>query len=481
MGEPMIQQTTRQQASISRRLVRAFALATTFVLIAGATSATSPISASSNDTWPQFRGTQASGLAADQEPPTSWNVETGDNVAWKIAIPGLSHSSPIVWSHGDRTTVYVTSAVSKQADASFKHGLYGEGTASDDRSQHRFVLVAVDAQSGEVQWETTLHRGVPLEKRHIKATYANQTPATNGEVIVAFFGSEGLYGVDMEGRILWKAEVGHLDVGAYDAPTYEWGSASSPIIYKDLAIVQCDTQGEDFVLAVDLKTGKQRWRTARDEQPSWGTPTAFPATADHPAVLVANGSNFIVGYDPETGLERWRLGGSSNITTPTPIAAGDDLMVIASGRRPNKPIYVVKRGAKGDLTLPEGKTSSESVVWSSTGKGPYMPTPVVVGERLFVLQNQGILDAYTLSAGEEVYRQRLRHQGGGFSGSPVVAGEMMYLPGEDGDVFVVQTAGEYREIAVNAIGERLMSTPAIANDTLFVKGERHLFAFRKSE
>ena len=434
-----------------------------------------------SQSWPQFRGLQATGLAKDQTPPTTWDTETGTNLSWKTAIPGLSHSSPVVWNHETGTTVYVTTAVGEQSDASFKHGLYGSGDASGDRTKHRFMVMALNAKDGSILWQTTVQHGVPQEKRHIKATYANQTPATNGKVIVAFFGSEGLYGLDIKGNVLWRADVGRLDVGAYDAPTYEWGSASSPIIFEDLAIVQCDTQGKDFLLAVDLATGKERWRTPRQEQPSWGTPTALPATSKHPAVLVANGSTFIIGYNPSSGKELWRLGGSSNITAPTPFAAGDDLIVVASGRRPSKPIYVLQRGATGDLTLADGESSSEHIVWSSTGKGPYMPTPVALGNRLFVLQNQGILDAYELSTGKELFRERLRHQGGGFSGSPVIAGDTLYLPSEDGEIFVVRAGDEYQEVAINSIGERLMSTPAIANDTLFVKGEHHLFAFAQIE
>jgi outer membrane protein assembly factor BamB len=419
--------------------------------------------------WPGFRGPSASGVADGTKLPDRWNGVTNENVEWKIPVPGLGHSSPIVW--GDR--VYLTTAVSSQPGATFKPGLYGEGTASEDRSPHRWVLMAFDRRSGAIVWERTAYEGTPREKRHIKATYANATPVTDGRIVVAFFGSQGLYAFDMNGRPLWKKDLGVLNTGAYDLPEYEWGTASSPIIYKDLVIVQCDTQGESFVLAASAKTGETIWKTARKELPSWGTPTVVVPATGRPE-LVTNASNFVRGYDPATGEELWRVGGSSKITAPTPIAA-DNLIVVASGRAPERPIFVIRPGGRGDITPPDG-VSGPHVEWRKTGRGSYMPTPIVYGTTLYVLGNAGLFDAYDLRSGDEIYRQRLPHQGSGFSASPVAADGRIYLSSEDGDIFVVRSGRTFELIGKNPMGEPLMATPALAAGRMYVRGEKHLFA-----
>jgi len=191
--------------------------------------------------WPSFRGLGASGVADGQKLPATWDIAKGTNIAWKTPIPGLAHSSPIVW--GDR--VFVTTAVSSRPDAGFRRGLYGDGDASDDRSVQKWRVLCLNARTGAVLWDRLADEGVPKEKRHIKSTYASSTPATDGEVVVAFFGSQGLHAYDLDGRPLWTRDLGRIDAGAYDLPDYEWGTASSPVLYRDLVIVQCDQQKGD--------------------------------------------------------------------------------------------------------------------------------------------------------------------------------------------------------------------------------------------
>jgi len=335
------------------------------------------------------------------------------------------------------------------------------------------MLYALDKQTGKILWEQTAYEGVPVEKRHIKATYANATPATDGRIVVAWFGSQGVHAYDVNGRFLWKVDLGRLDMGAYDIPTYEWGSASSPVIWNNLVILQCDTQADSFLIALDATTGQTVWKTEREEIPSWGTPTVV-TTANGPE-LVTNASNFIRGYDPRTGKELWRLGRSSKITAPTPVFA-DGLFVVASGRGPERPIFVVRAGARGDLTLPEGKTSSDAVVWSRTGRGSYMPTPLVYKGVVYVLANNGVLDAYDLKTGEELYRQRLTVVGSGFSASPVAADGKLYLSNEDGEIVVAAAGREFRHLSTNSMGELLMATPALSDGVMYVRAARSLYA-----
>ena len=249
-----------------------------------------PAPVASKDSWPSFRGPNAGGIADGQKLPDAWDVKTGANVRWRTKIPGLAHSSPIVW--GDR--IFVTTAISSKGGATFKPGLYGDGDASDDRSSHKWVLYAIDSATGRIAWERVAFEGEPRNKRHIKSTYASATPASDGRVVVAWFGSQGLFAYDMSGNQIWAVDIGRVDMGAYDIPSYEWGPASSPIIWNGMVFVQVDTQADSFLLALDALTGKTIWKTDRQELPSWGTPTVVSTAAGDE--LVTNASNFIRAY-----------------------------------------------------------------------------------------------------------------------------------------------------------------------------------------
>ncbi|MGB2714522.1 MAG: PQQ-binding-like beta-propeller repeat protein [Vicinamibacterales bacterium] len=428
-----------------------------------------PAASAAQGSWPSFRGPNASGIADGQNLPDSWDGKSGANIRWRTPIPGLAHSSPIVW--GDR--IFVTSAISSKANATFKPGLYGDGDASDDRSPHKWMLYAIDKRTGKIAWERVAFEGEPRNKRHIKSTYASASPATDGRIVVAWYGSQGVFAYDVNGNQLWAVDVGRVDMGAYDIPSYEWGPASSPIIWNGMVILQVDTQADSFLLALDAATGKTVWKTDRQELPSWGTPTVVSTPSGEE--LVTNASNYIRGYDPRTGKELWKLGGSSKITAPTPFGA-DGLLVIASGRGPERPIFVVRPGARGDLTLAKDQTSSEKVAWSKTGRGSYMPTPLAYQGILYVLNNNGVFDAYELESGKEVYRQRLEPVGSGFSASPVAADGRIYLTSEDGDIIVVAAGREFKKLGAYAMGELVMATPALSDGVMYVRGVSTLFA-----
>jgi hypothetical protein len=363
--------------------------------------------------WPSFRGPQAAGSADGQQLPDQWNPATGDGVLWRTTIPGLAHSSPIVWND----LLFVTSAVSSSKDATFKPGLYGDGDASSDRTPQRWMLYAVDKRSGKVRWERTAAEGEPKNVRHIKSTYASASPATDGRIVVAWFGSQGVYAYDFAGNLRWKVDLGRVNMGAYDIPSYEWGPASSPIIWNGLVIIQCDTQADSFLLALNADTGETVWKTDRDELPSWGTPTVV-TTAVGPE-LVTNASNFVRGYDPKTGRELWKMGGSSKITAPTPIFT-EGLHIVASGRAPERPVFAVRPGARGDLTLAKGEDHSPHVAWSK-----------------------------------------------------------IYLSNEDGDMLVVEAGPVFKLLATNTMGETLMATPALSEGVMYVRAASTLFAIGK--
>ncbi len=450
------------------RVTFVFVPLVTLIALAASASSGAPRAAPS-DRWPSFRGVLAAGVADGQGVPDQWDLATGAGIKWSTPVAGLAHSSPIAW--GDR--VYVTTAVSSRADATFRPGLYGDGTASEDRSVHEWQLIALDRVTGRVVWSRTALRGEPREKRHIKSTYANQTPATDGSVVVAFFGSQGLYAYTVDGTLKWKQDLGVLNTGAYNDPDYEWGTASSPVIGDGRVYVQCDVQEGSSLQAFDLQTGKRLWKAARTELPSWATPTIVQGPGGKE--LVTNAPNRIRAYDPATGQELWSLGGSSKITAPTPIVAAG-LIVVASGRAPERPLFAIRPGARGDLTLAAGTTSNEGIAWSRTQRGPYMPTPLAYGDVLYVLSNQGLLDAYTIATGAELYRQRIPHGGSGFSASPVASDGRLFLPSEDGEVFVVRAGPVFELVARNMLGQPIMATPAIAGGLLIVRTQTQLVA-----
>ena len=421
--------------------------------------------------WPQFRGAGAQGIAEGKVAPTTWDVTKMTGVRWKTPIPGLAHSSPVIW--GER--VFLTTAVSSEAKPTSRYGLYGDVDPVKDEPKHTWHVMALDKQTGKVIWDRIAYEGVPRTKRHPKSTHASSTPATDGKHVVALFGSQGLLiCYDMNGKLLWKQDIGVLDSGWFYDADYQWGHASSPIIYRNFVIVQADIQKDSFIAAYDITSGKQIWRTSRDEIPSWSTPTVYEGNGR--AELVANGAKFVRGYDPQTGKELWRIGPNSEIATPTPFAA-HDLIFVANGYRPIQPIYAIRPGASGDISLKDGKESNEFVAWSKQRGGPYMPTPVVYGDYFYTCSNQGVLAAYNAKTGERAYQERIGGKGGAFTSSPVAADGKIYLSSEDGDVFVVKAGPKYELLATNPVGEVMMATPAISDGLVIVRGINHLFAF----
>jgi len=419
--------------------------------------------------WPQFRGPGATGVTEGAAKPVKFDGSTSQNVVWKTEIPGLSHASPIVWGN----KVFVVTAVSSEKDET-RYGLYGDVAPVKNDPKHSWKIYALDKQKGTILWERVAYEGLPKVKRHPKSTHAASTPVTDGKYLIVNFGSEGLYAYDLDGKLLWKQDLGVLDAGWFYDPDYQWEYGSSPIIYKDFVIVQADIQKNSFIAAYDIKTGKLAWKTAREEIPSWGTPTVYEGAQR--SELITNGTKAIRGYDPATGKELWRLTPNSEITTPTPFVA-HDLIFVTSGYSPVQPIYAIKLGASGDISLKDGKESNDFIAWSKQRGGPYMPTPLVYGDLLYTCSNGGILTAYNAKTGDRIYQERLGGTGGAFTASPVASDGKLYLSSEDGDIFVVKAGPKYELLSKNPVGEVMMATPAISDGLLIVRGLNHLFAF----
>lgn len=425
--------------------------------------------------WPSFRGPQASGIADGMNPPLTWDVEKSSNILWQTPIPGLAHSSPVVW--GNR--IFLTTAISTDANLQFEHGLTDTAASAKDASKHSWRVYCLDKNSGRILWEKTAAEGVPKVSRHVKASHANSTPATDGKYLVAFFGSEGLFCYDLDGKLLWKQDLGVLDGGWTPAKGLYWGFGSSPVIYKNLVIVQCDTQSQSFLAAFNLSDGKPAWRTPREEDTSWSTPTIVETSGR--AELIASGTKFYCGYDPLTGKELWRLADGADVKIPTPVSAFGLYFLGGGSAQDRLNFYAVRAGVKGEIKrLADAATSSESLAWQSQTIKPHVVTPIVYGDFLYVCTDSGILTQYNAKTGEPGYRGRLG-RGTAFNASPVAADGKLYFASEDGDVFVVKAGSTFELLARNPVGEVMMATPAVTDRMLIIRGQHHVFGIRESD
>jgi outer membrane protein assembly factor BamB len=421
--------------------------------------------------WPQFRGIRAAGIDDSRPAPATWNVATSDGIRWKTEIPGLGHASPVVW--GD--TVYLATSISSQKDAGLKVGLYGDIKPVQDDTPHEWRIYALDKKTGAIKWQQTAHKGVPKIKRHTKATHANSTLATDGERIVAFFGSEGLYAFDMKGKLLWKKDLGVLDAAFYMVPEAQWETGSSPVLHDDVVVVQADVLKGSFIATFDAKTGREIWRVERNDVPTWSTPTVHDVNGR--TQLLVNGMRQVGAYDFKTGEVIWTLSGGGDIPVPTPVA-GDGMVFITNAHGMLSPVYAIRETSKGDVSLKAGASTSEGVVWSYPRGGGYMATPLAYRGILYVVTYNGILTAYDMKTGEKTYTQRIAE--GAVTASPVGADGKVYFANEDGHIYVVKAGPAFELLATNDMQEPVLATPALSEGLMLWRTQKHLMALAAS-
>ncbi|HTI71804.1 MAG TPA: PQQ-binding-like beta-propeller repeat protein [Candidatus Limnocylindria bacterium] len=418
--------------------------------------------------WPQFRGPQACGVDTNGVAPIHWNIESGENLLWRTTIPGLSHASPILWN--DR--VYVATAV-RPGKADLKVGLYGDIESADDTGSQQWRLIAVDKATGKIEWNVLGYEGVPRVKRHPKATHCNTTPATDGKRIVAIFGSEGLFCFDMEGKLLWRKDLGPMDSGYYQVPSAQWGFASSPVIHDGKVVVVCDVQKNSFLAVFDLADGKEVWRTARKDVPGWGSPTVAQV-GDQTRILV-NGWHHIGGYDFTTGKEVWRLNGGGDIPVPTPVVSSG-LAYFTSAHGNSRPMRAIRLDAEGDITPKEIGGTNAAIAWVHPRQGCYMQTPLVTGGSLYGCFDNGVVTCFDAQTGVIAYGKRIGTGSEGFTASPVSDGRHVYFTSEGGNVYVMPTNGKFEINATNTLGETCLASPAISEGILYFRTAEHLSA-----
>jgi len=421
--------------------------------------------------WPGYRGYLASGVLDDAGLPETFNFGKNQNIKWKINIPGMGISSPVIWGNN----LFITTAVSTDDKAGFKPGLYGDVTPVNDASVHEWKVFCIDKRSGKVMWERTSFRGVPKIKRHPKSTHANSTVATDGKHVVAFFGSEGLYCYDTKGKLLWQKDFGVLKSVFFTMHNAEWEFASSPIIYNGVLVIQCDVLENSFLAAYEVNTGKELWKTGRDEYPGWCTPNIY--INEGKTYVCVNGYKHRGGYDFLTGKEIWKMSGGGDIQIPTPII-GNNLIYFNSAHGKSSPIMAVRSNAAGDITLKGDETSNQGVLWSIPRGGSYMHTMLLYRNKLYNVNWNGTINCIDPLTGKEIYNAKLGVSKS-FIASPVASDGKIYIVDEEGTVYIISDEQSFRQIAEIPISDICMTAPAITDGMIFFRTQNFLFAVGK--
>jgi outer membrane protein assembly factor BamB len=419
------------------------------------------------ENWPSWRGPGALGISTEPGIPAKWDLSK--NIKWKVEVPGLGHSSPIVW--GDR--IFVTTAVnSNPEEESFQKG-FPRATRKLETADIAWKVLCFNKENGKLLWEKTAVTRKPINDRHIKNSYASQSPVTDGTYVFAFFGDQGMYCYDFTGKLIWSRDLGSFTM------KNNWGMGSSPVLYKNFVIQTCDQEkGGSFIVALDKKTGNIVWKNERDELSSWSTPYVYDK-GTRPELIV-NATKAVRSYDPETGKLLWECRGpATTITTPTPTFI-NGLIIVSSGfiMEPVRPITAFKPGASGDITLKPGETSSAAIAWRQQVAAPYIPSPLAYDGRIYVVLDQGFISCYDANTGKEIYGKTRVDVASQFSASPVTMDGKIFCPSEDGDVYVIKAGSQYELLAKNSLEEPIMASPAVSGGKMFIRSIKHLYCIQ---
>ena len=414
--------------------------------------------------WPQFRGPGVRGVV-DDDPrlPESWS--SAKNVVWETPIPGSGWSSPIVW--GSR--VFLTTAVADRMIGSPRAGFYeGRVINAVPTEEHRWIVYCIDLESGAPIWQSEVHRGVPRVPRHKKSTYASETCVTDGVHVWAHVGDLGTYCLDMAGKLIWSKDWPAVET------RYGYGTASSPALHQGRLYITNDNQEQSYTIALDKSNGKEIWRTNREEPTTWSTP--FVWESGNRTEIITAGREKVRSYDLD-GRLLWEISGMSSLSIPTPFAV-DGLLYVTSGfvASEKRPIYAIRPGASGDISLAEGETSNEFIAWSVSQGGPYHPTPLVYQGLYYTLHDRAFMTCHDAKTGEVVYgKQRVSRDGANFTASPWAYNGKLFCLDESGTTFVVQAGPDFKVLGQNRLEEMCLATPAIADSSLLIRTYSKLY------
>jgi outer membrane protein assembly factor BamB len=433
-----------------------------FLALSGWLLAAVSLSAQPAGQWPQFRGPGATGVAPSLAIPDTWSA--AEHVVWKTDLPGVGWSSPIVWN--DR--IFLTAVIRADAGEAPKPGLYFGGERPAPTDEHRWMVYAVDFASGRILWQREVRRGAPPQSRHLKNSYASETPTTDGERVYAVFGNIGVFAFTMDGAPVWQRPM------AARATRNGWGTAASPVLHDGRLYVLDDNDEQSSLTALDAKSGSEMWRVERARETNWATPLVWRHSQRTEIVVPA--THGVQSYDLG-GKVLWTLRGMSAIAIPTPFESGG-LLYVTSGYVGDqlRPVYAIRPGASGDISLKSGETSSAFVAWSLPQAGPYNPSPIVYDGIYYTLLDRGFFTAHDARTGAEIYgRQRIDPVGVGFTASPWAANGRIYAVSEDGDMYVIRAGAKYELLAKIPLGEMTMATPAIAHGSLILRTAERLY------
>lgn len=420
--------------------------------------------ACATDIWPGFRGPNANGVADDDARlPDAWG-ET-NNVAWVADVPGWGWSCPVVW--GDK--VFLTTVVSDKESTRPKKGLYlGQGVREPAEGIHHWLVYCFDLKTGEEVWKHEAHQGEPQIPRHPKSTYATETPVTDGERLFVLFGDVGLYCYDLNGKQLWSHRI------APKKTFFDYGAAASPIVHEEQVIVLYDNQEASFIAAFDAKNGKQNWRTDRAETSTWATPFIWQHAQRTEIVTCGKRKNR--SYDL-SGKLLWEFDGRmSTLVIPSPFTA-HGMLYISSGYigDAHRPVYAIKPGASGDISLKEKETANEFIAWYQPTASSYNPSPIIYGHYYYTLYDRGFLTCHDARTGEEVYGKKRFAPGASFTASPWAYNGKLFFLSEDGDTYVVKAGAEFELLQTNKLDELCISSPAVSQGKLVIRTASKLY------
>lgn len=419
--------------------------------------------------WPQFRGANSRGAVADDASlPDRWSAE--EKVVWKHDLAGRGWSSPIVW--GDR--VFVTTVVNEEESEPVKKGLYfGGNRPAPPQSKHVWKVICLRLTDGELLWEKTVHEGIPEKGLHIKNSYASETPVTDGERIYCLFGNVGIFCLSLDGELIWQQEL------PAHKTRFEWGTAASPVLFEGRLYYVNDNEEESYLTALDAATGETIWRVERDEKSNWATP--FIWKNDLRTEIITPGTGKVRSYDLDGNL-LYEFGGCSSITIAMPYA-NDDFLFVSSGyvmdRR--KPLFAVRPGAEGDISLEPDSTSNEFIAWCQPKAAPYNPSTLLYDGLIYVLYDRGFFACYDAATGEEVYGRQRIPGGRAFTSSPWAYNGKIFCLNEDGKTFVIKAGREFEVLHVNELeeDELCMATPAMVDGYLLIRTADRIYCLRQ--
>lgn len=419
------------------------------------------------ENWPQWRGPLANGVAPDTNPPIKWSQS--ENIRWKVKLPGLGTGTPIIWGNqvfiqaavptGKAGPAPAAAAPATDRPQGGRGGGRGMGSARPTEV-HQFVLMCIDRQTGKTLWQRVAREEVPHEGHHRDHSFASHSPVTDGQHVYAWFGSRGLHCYDMAGKLKWSKDFGRLQT------KMSFGEGNAPKLHGDMLVINWDHEGDDFIVALDKRTGDELWRQQRDEDTSWATPLVVEHAGRTEVIISA--TKKIRSYDLKTGKLIWECAGMTANVIPTPVA-GHGMVYALSGFRGNA-LLAIKLGRTGDLT------GTDAIAWNLRRNTPYVPSPLLYGDKLYFFSgNNGIFSCHNAITGEPIIESQRIADLEGVYASPVGAADRVYLVGRNGTAVVIPNSGKFEVLATNVLDEPIDASPAVVGNELFLRGREHLY------